>query len=69
MIAKPKQADFISVCEEYNGVYCSIELRPNQKWKVRKQKNHFILTRKGTGITLRLTGRIFNECFEVRENE
>lgn len=51
---------------EFNGVTVDVEIKPDQKWKVRSANGYIFLTRKG-GTTLRLTPAAFNRLFELKE--
>lgn len=70
MTVKPKK-DTKDMCQMYGdffGMSVELNLQDGQKWKAKKSGGYWWLSRKGTGIRLRLTDsamwRMFEECNE-----
>lgn len=49
------------------GVAVSIDLHPDQKWRVVSKSNSYIFLRRKGGVTLRLTPTAFDRLFEFIE--
>ena len=68
MIAIPKHNGEMNV-PFWNGIKITIELRTDQKWKVRKSGKYKYLTKKGSCTCIRMTEKAFNEYFYKEREE
>lgn len=68
MIARPKEPfSVLTQCYgELFGMSISVDLSPDQKWKVKKFDGYYWLSRKGVA-RLRLTAAALNRLFELEE--
>lgn len=64
---KAKKALYINDISYSVGVGCvvRVEITPEQKWTARKSGKYWLLNRKGTGLTLRLTDAFLNNNFKI----
>lgn len=68
MIAIPKHNEEMNL-SFWDGIKITIELRTDQKWKVRKSRQYNYLTKKNSCICIRMTEKAFNECFYKEREE
>lgn len=68
MIARAKRAmcETAQVYGDFRGMRVTVDISPDQKWKVKKSEGYYWLTRKG-GMKLRLTETALCRLFELED--
>lgn len=66
IVVRPKN-ESTSLCQTYGdsfGMSVELRLQKKQKWKAKKSGGYWWLSRKGTGLRLRLTDAAMSRMFE-----
>ncbi len=66
MIVQPiKNCKLEMLCYgDFMGTKVTVDIQERQKWKSKKSGKYYILTRKGTAVTLRMTETALDKLFK-----